>query len=349
MRDPLAALLDPRSVAVVGASAAPLKRGHQTIRQLLADGFPHPIHPVNPTAGEILGLRAYPTVEAIDGPVDLAFVATPENVSPSEMRHRCASVPGFPKSVLDAIAPQGLAALCGSSPDVGVVGYTLGGGMGPVARTFGFAADHVESIEVVTPDGRQVVGGWMAYRVDPVDPENGGGRPHPDDLVLVSVKLHQALAGVEPPSFIAQRDDSLARADRAAWGEEEVELDQSRGGRWFELLAGSAKPAPVPNQLAHGDLYRSVRLGSDGIPTVIDFRPFHRPAEWASALVVVDAIVAGDAGAGLIDRWSHLPGWPQMLLRAMLFRLAAHALAPRAPEAELEGLRRAAGLVSEAI
>jgi FAD/FMN-containing dehydrogenase len=61
------------------------------------------------------------------------------------------------QQVLDAGAPHGLAGLCGSSPGVGVVGYTLGGGMGPVARTFGFNADRVRSIELVTADGREVV------------------------------------------------------------------------------------------------------------------------------------------------------------------------------------------------
>ncbi|WP_019179548.1 FAD-binding protein [Microbacterium yannicii] len=55
--------------------------------------------------------------------------------------------------VLSAAAPRGLAALCGSAPHVGVVGYLLGGGIGPVGRTFGFAADHVRSISVVTADG----------------------------------------------------------------------------------------------------------------------------------------------------------------------------------------------------
>lgn len=55
--------------------------------------------------------------------------------------------------VLSATEPHGLAALCGSAPHVGVIGYLLGGGIGPVARTFGFAADHVRSISVVTADG----------------------------------------------------------------------------------------------------------------------------------------------------------------------------------------------------
>lgn len=54
--------------------------------------------------------------------------------------------------VLDAAAPFGLAPLCGSAPHVGVVGYLLGGGIGPVARTFGFAADHVRSISVITAE-----------------------------------------------------------------------------------------------------------------------------------------------------------------------------------------------------
>jgi hypothetical protein len=57
------------------------------------------------------------------------------------------------RRVLDAASPYGLAALCGSSPDAGVVGVTLGGGMGPIARTLGFAADHVTEIEIVTADG----------------------------------------------------------------------------------------------------------------------------------------------------------------------------------------------------
>lgn len=57
-------------------------------------------------------------------------------------------------AVIEAAAPHGLAPLNGSSPHVGVVGYTLGGGIGHLARRFGFAADHVRRIEVVTADGQ---------------------------------------------------------------------------------------------------------------------------------------------------------------------------------------------------
>lgn len=55
--------------------------------------------------------------------------------------------------VIAAAAPYGLAPLCGAATGVGVVGFTLGGGIGPISRTFGFAADHVRRITVVTGDG----------------------------------------------------------------------------------------------------------------------------------------------------------------------------------------------------
>lgn len=59
--------------------------------------------------------------------------------------------------VLAAAAPFGLAPLSGSSPTVGVTGYTLGGGLGWLARRYGLAADSVLRADVVLADGRTVV------------------------------------------------------------------------------------------------------------------------------------------------------------------------------------------------
>jgi hypothetical protein len=58
------------------------------------------------------------------------------------------------KTLLAASLPHGLVGACGSSTDVGVVGFTLGGGLPVLGRALGFAADRVRSIEVVTPDAR---------------------------------------------------------------------------------------------------------------------------------------------------------------------------------------------------
>jgi FAD/FMN-containing dehydrogenase len=51
---------------------------------------------------------------------------------------------------------HGLAALAGTSPNVGVTGYTLGGGIGWLARRYGLAANSVTAAELVTPDGHLV-------------------------------------------------------------------------------------------------------------------------------------------------------------------------------------------------
>lgn len=58
--------------------------------------------------------------------------------------------------VVDAAAPHGLVALHGSSPTVGVAGYSLGGGMGWLARSHGLQANSLTAVELVTPDGEFV-------------------------------------------------------------------------------------------------------------------------------------------------------------------------------------------------
>jgi hypothetical protein len=69
---------------------------------------------------------------------------------------RTARVPAGARwiDVVEAVAPHGLAAMHGSAPTVGVMGYLVGGGLSFYGRAHGLAANHVRSFEVVTPDGR---------------------------------------------------------------------------------------------------------------------------------------------------------------------------------------------------
>lgn len=90
-RDRLTRLLDPRSIAVFGASANPAKRGHQVVRSLLAAAYPHPIFPVNPKGGEILGIPVARSIREVGGPVDAALIATPAASVPGILRE-CAAV-----------------------------------------------------------------------------------------------------------------------------------------------------------------------------------------------------------------------------------------------------------------
>ncbi|MFD1713432.1 FAD-binding oxidoreductase [Amnibacterium flavum] len=58
-------------------------------------------------------------------------------------------------ALFERATPLGLAPLSGSATTVGVVGYLTGGGLGPVARTFGVSADYVRAFDVVTGDGQR--------------------------------------------------------------------------------------------------------------------------------------------------------------------------------------------------
>jgi len=70
-------LFDPRSVAVIGASSNPAKIGTRVVANILGGGYHGDVYPINPRGGEILGCTAYPSIEAVEGEVDLAIISIP--------------------------------------------------------------------------------------------------------------------------------------------------------------------------------------------------------------------------------------------------------------------------------
>ncbi len=68
-------LLNPRSIAIVGASGREGRPGYSAIRAAKAIGYEGAVYPVTPTYEEIEGLRCYPDIAALPGPVDLALIA----------------------------------------------------------------------------------------------------------------------------------------------------------------------------------------------------------------------------------------------------------------------------------
>ncbi|MDQ2905643.1 MAG: CoA-binding protein [Ktedonobacteraceae bacterium] len=69
-------VLNPRSVAIIGASRAHHKWGHVAAKQLIAGDFPGDIYLVTPSVPMILDRATYPTLYAVPGPVDLAIITT---------------------------------------------------------------------------------------------------------------------------------------------------------------------------------------------------------------------------------------------------------------------------------
>jgi acetyl coenzyme A synthetase (ADP forming)-like protein len=92
----LRAFFQPRAVAVVGASRDPQSIGARLLDALISSGFRGPVYPVNPHASELAGLRAFPTVRAVQEPIDLAVIAVP---------------PGAVLTVVDDCAAKGVRAL----------------------------------------------------------------------------------------------------------------------------------------------------------------------------------------------------------------------------------------------
>jgi uncharacterized protein (TIGR02569 family) len=178
------------------------------------------------------------------------------------------------------------------------------------------------------------------------------------------VRLHEATGKLERPRFLTQAPtapwadvDVFIAADRAAWEERPFQsvppgartapptADARRSIELTNQLATLRRPTKSANQLVHGDLYGTVLFIGTAAPGITDITPYWRPASWAAGVVVVDALSWGEADDGLIERWNALPEWPQMLLRALMFRLAVHALHPRSTAEAFPGLARTAALV----
>jgi uncharacterized protein (TIGR02569 family) len=225
----------------------------------------------------------------------------------------------------------------------------------------------VDGVRLARPvrstDGRFVVSGWRADTFVAGTPE-----PRYDEVVSAAVRLHEATAKLERPRFLTQPPsapwaevDVFIAADRAAWEDRPLHSlpsgarlapGSADGQRSIDLLQALAilrKPTRSPNQLVHGDLYGTVLFAGAAAPGITDITPYWRPTSWAAGVAVVDALSWGDADDGLVERWDALPEWPQMLLRALMFRLAVHALHPRSTAAAFPGLARTAAVVESVI
>ena len=166
--------------------------------------------------------------------------------------------------------------------------------------------------------GELVVEGWTGW------PFLAGDRTRRwADIVAAGERFHDALAGVEYPAALRDaRTDPWARADRIAWGE--LPAGELAAIPEVARLIGAKGPLKARDQLVHGDLSGNV-LFTDGLPpAVIDFSPYWRPKDFASAIVAVDAVVWYDADLALLSTVIGSRDGAQLLMRALLFRLLAH-------------------------
>jgi acyl-CoA synthetase (NDP forming) len=79
-------MLHPGGLAVFGAVHEPGKFGHMILQSLLRYGYGGTLYPIHSGGGEVLGLKVYPSLEAVPGPVDLACVCVPADAVPGVLR-----------------------------------------------------------------------------------------------------------------------------------------------------------------------------------------------------------------------------------------------------------------------
>jgi len=175
---------------------------------------------------------------------------------------------------------------------------------------------------VRTLNGAWVARGWEACQLVAGEPDVS----RQDDVLRAGIAFHAAIADLPRPAFLDLRDDPWAYGDRVAWQELPVHACPAA----LELLAPlsrTRRPVGLSSQLVHGDLPGNVLFAAGLPPAIIDWPAYWRPASWALAVAVADALCWYGASPDLAARWSHQPDWGQMLIRALIYRIATHEAA----------------------
>lgn len=118
-------LFEPASVAVIGASAERNKVGNIILGNIIESGFQGPLYPVNPRYEEVLGLKCYPRITDVPGPVEMAVVVVPAK---------------FVLQVMDECGQKGVKAavvISAGFKEVGLEGAKLERQLGEIAHRYG--------------------------------------------------------------------------------------------------------------------------------------------------------------------------------------------------------------------
>ncbi|HYK07622.1 MAG TPA: hypothetical protein VEW11_07605 [Gaiellaceae bacterium] len=187
-------------------------------------------------------------------------------------------------------------------------------------RWQGSLLERLESDGFRVPRLRGVNDGWCAWEY-----LAGEHRARAwTEVIAVGERFHAAIADVSRPSFLDRRTNHWAIGERVAWGE--LPAEQFAHVKHVPRLVAALRPLAVTrSQLVHGDLTGNVLFADELPPAVIDFSPFWRPTGFASAVVVGDALLWEGADAGLLKAVDHVDGFPQLLLRALIFRAVVDA------------------------
>jgi uncharacterized protein (TIGR02569 family) len=176
---------------------------------------------------------------------------------------------------------------------------------------------------IASASGSFVVAGWTAWsRLRGEHRLHEGAWPR---VVELCARFHDALRQVPRPAFFDRRQNNFARADRIAWNELAAPLSPEICAV-IEPLASKVQPCRHQLQLIHGDFAGNVLFADGCEPAVIDLSPYWRPARYAIALTIVDAVLWYGGSLDLLDELRHFEDRKHLVARALIFRLAIDGL-----------------------
>jgi uncharacterized protein (TIGR02569 family) len=109
-----------------------------------------------------------------------------------------------------------------------------------------------------------------------------------------------------------------------AWGE--LSTADVPPTKHLDRLLALLKPIDTESQLIHGDLTGNVLFDEELPPAILDLSPYCRPARFASAVVVADALVWQRADEALVHAFDTDAEFPQHLVRALIYRIVTDRL-----------------------
>ncbi|HZT64223.1 MAG TPA: hypothetical protein VFA11_00390 [Acidimicrobiales bacterium] len=167
-------------------------------------------------------------------------------------------------------------------------------------------------------DGSWVVDGWTASRWVAGRHDLSGRWP---EVLEVADRFHGALSDLPRPGFLDRRTHPWSVGDRVAWGEASRPTQSRALDPLLQRLYGYLHPVGLPSQVIHGDLPGNVLFAEGLPPAVIDFSPYYRPAGFATAIVIVDAIAWYGASPDLAEHAGDVELLDQLVARAAIYRL----------------------------
>ena len=154
-------IMKPRQIAVIGASEKADTVGNALMRNLLDEGFPGTVLPVNPNYQKIHGCQSYSSISELEGKVDLAIIATP--------------IPTVPEIVLECIKSKvgGAIIISAGGKEAGAVGRDIENKIREVSLSSGFRIIGPNCLGIIQP-GRKLNATFVS------------GMPPSGNLALVS-------------------------------------------------------------------------------------------------------------------------------------------------------------------